>query len=147
MINISPNGAHWGGSINTLQNYINGYGTNGMPPLQVPILFPILNRATASEIQGQMIEKIQGQIIEKHYNNNGPYKGFIQTHYRRIDSNGNPFGPLLPSRDKKVKLSTNLLKNLQGYHNEAVFVYGADYGLVQPAYNSLLASLRQNGSI
>lgn len=74
MKNPGPNNYYWGGCFTTLQSYINTIGKKGMPVLNIPPLFKILN--IANDPADKQIEAIYSQgFIYSH--NRVPYKNNV----------------------------------------------------------------------
>lgn len=72
MKNPGPNNYYWGGCLTTLQSYINTIGKKGMPVLNIPPSFKILN--IANDPADKQIEAMYSQ-------------GFIYSHNRVPDKN------------------------------------------------------------
>ncbi len=88
LLNVTPNNKYWGGSKGVTKKYIRAIGIKGMPALDNPVSFQVLNKALTPSAQ---------QAENRHKN------GFINTYSKLVT---NLFGQI---NTYWVQLKKNLL--------------------------------------
>lgn len=127
-LNVSPNYSYWGGSKGATKKYLRTVGVDGMPKLENPVSFQVLNKAVNPSAQ-------QAEAMHP--------SGFIDTHRKSVK---NLFGQAMTYwiQMKKSPANIVLLISDPNYRKEIQIVFGPLANLINQNFAQRLQIIQKD---